>query len=139
MKRALLTSLLTGSTAVLLWAAEQPAPAPAQAPKDAAKEPAKQAEVSKDAVKEPAKQTEAPKGTPKIKFDNTIYDFGKTSQVDHVTGIFIFHNEGDGVLKVEKPQPSCGCTVAGVKPDVLQPGEKGELTFTLNLGKARAT
>jgi hypothetical protein len=28
--------------------------------------------------------------------------------------------------------------VAGVKPEILQPGEKGELTFTLSLGRYRA-
>jgi hypothetical protein len=77
--------------------------------------------------------------TPKIQFDQTVYDFGKTSQVERVTGTFTFKNAGDGVLKVNKPTTSCGCTVASLKPDVLQPGEKGELTFTLNMGTARAT
>jgi hypothetical protein len=78
-------------------------------------------------------------GTPKLQFDQTVYDFGKTSQVERVTGTFTFKNVGDGVLKINKPTTSCGCTVAGVKPDVLEPGEKGELTFILNLGTAKAT
>ena len=39
-------------------------------------------------------------------------------------------------MKVGKPQPSCGCTVASVKPDVLKPGEKGELIFKVNIGVA---
>jgi hypothetical protein len=88
-------------------------------------------------AEEPAK--DQPKaGTPKITFDSTVYDFGKTSQVERVTGTFVFHNAGDGVLKMDKPQPGCGCTVAGLKPEVLQPGEKGELTYTINLPKTRA-
>jgi len=74
---------------------------------------------------------------PKIEFDKTVYDFGTTSLVTSVTGTFTFHNAGDADLKVSKPAPSCGCTVAGVKPDVLKPGEKGELVFTVNLGAAR--
>ncbi len=78
-------------------------------------------------------------GKPKIKFDQTVYDFGKTSQVSQVSGTFKFQNVGDGVLKLGKPTTSCGCTVAGVKPDVLQPGEKGELNFTLTLGRVKAT
>jgi hypothetical protein len=84
---------------------------------------------------------DAPKaaGKPKIKFDKTVYDFGKTSQVERVTGTFTFENVGDGVLKMGKPVTSCGCTVAGVKPETLQPGDKGELTFTLNMGRARAS
>ena len=86
----------------------------------------------------PAGAVKPSAGAPKIKFDKTIYDFGKTSQVEHVTGTFTFQNIGDGVLKLEKPQTSCGCTVAGVKPEVLEPGEKGELTFTLSLGRSRA-
>jgi len=78
-------------------------------------------------------------GTPKIQFDQTVYDFGKTSQVANVSGVFMFKNTGDGILKVEPPKPSCGCTVAELKPDTLAPGATGELAFTLNLGVSRAT
>ncbi|MGD0746029.1 MAG: DUF1573 domain-containing protein [Verrucomicrobiota bacterium] len=78
-------------------------------------------------------------GAPKIQFDQTVYDFGKTSQVATVSGVFKFKNAGDGILKVEPPKPSCGCTVAEVKPNTLPPGATGELPFTLNLGLSRAT
>ena len=77
-------------------------------------------------------------GTPKIQFDQLVYDFGKVSEVETVSGTFEFSNIGDGILKVEPPKPSCGCTVAGLKPDTLQPGESGELAFTLNLGRSKA-
>lgn len=77
-------------------------------------------------------------GTPKLEFDRVIYDFGKTSQVETVTGVFKYKNTGDGVLKIEPPKPSCGCTVAELKPDTLKPGESGELPFTLHLGQVRA-
>jgi len=77
-------------------------------------------------------------GTPKIQFDKTVYDFGKTSQVETVTGSFTFRNAGDAILKLEKPTTSCGCTVADVKPDSLQPGEKGELAFSLNMPSIRS-
>ena len=49
-------------------------------------------------------------GTPKIQFDQLVYDFGKTSQVATVSGVFKFKNIGDGILKLEPPKPSCGCT-----------------------------
>jgi len=78
-------------------------------------------------------------GAPKIQFDQTVYDFGKTSQVATVSGTFKFKNVGDDVLKLEPPKPSCGCTIASLKPDTLQPGETGELTFTLDLGLSRVT
>lgn len=77
-------------------------------------------------------------GTPKIQFDRLVYDFGKTSQVETVTGVFKFKNVGDGLLKIEPPQLSCGCTVAQLKPDTLPPGETGELPFTLHLGQVKA-
>jgi hypothetical protein len=93
--------------------------------------------AAEDAAKDAAKP--AASGKPKIKFDQTVYDFGKTSQVEQVTGTYTFQNVGDADLKMGKPSTSCGCTVAGVKPEVLKPGEKGELTFTLNLGRNRAT
>jgi hypothetical protein len=84
---------------------------------------------------EPAKTEEAakPEGTPKITFDKTVYDFGSTSMVQSLTGTFTYENTGKGVLELKKPTTSCGCTVAGVKPDKLNPGEKGELVFTLNV------
>ncbi len=77
-------------------------------------------------------------GAPKIQFDQTVYDFGKTSQVEVVVGTFKFKNTGDRLLKVEPPKPSCGCTIASLKPDTLSPGESGELAFTLSLGLSRA-
>ncbi len=77
-------------------------------------------------------------GTPKIEFDRLVYDFGKTSQVATVSGVFKFRNVGDAVLKLEPPKPSCGCTVAELKPDTLAPGASGELPFTLHLGVAKA-
>ena len=76
---------------------------------------------------------------PKIQFDQTVCDFGKTSLVATVSGVFKFKNVGDGVLKLEPPKPSCGCTIAELKPDTLAPGATGELPFTLNLGLYRTT
>ncbi|MDB6066278.1 MAG: hypothetical protein JWR26_2486 [Pedosphaera sp.] len=78
-------------------------------------------------------------GAPKLQFNQTLYDFGKTSQVETVSGVFKFKNVGDDILKLEPPKPSCGCTVASLTSDTLKPGESGELAFTLNLGRARAT
>jgi len=77
-------------------------------------------------------------GAPQIQFDQTVCNSGKTSLVATVSGVFKFKNAGDAVLKVEPPKPSCGCTVAELKPDTLQPGETGELPFTLHRGQAKA-
>lgn len=77
-------------------------------------------------------------GSPRIQFTQTVFDFGKTSQVASVSGVFLFKNIGDGVLKVEPPKPSCGCTVAKLNPDTLPPGATGELPFTLHFGQVKA-
>jgi hypothetical protein len=77
-------------------------------------------------------------GTPKIQFAQTVYDFGPTSQVTTVSGVFKYKNIGDAILKLEPPKPTCGCTVAELKPNTLAPGESGELPFTLHLGQVKA-
>jgi len=76
-------------------------------------------------------------GAPQLKFDSLVYDFGTTGQVPTVKGTFTFQNAGDTELEVRPPKPSCGCTVVAVKPDKLAPGDKGELSFTLNIGRGR--
>jgi hypothetical protein len=86
-----------------------------------------------DGTNTPAAAATPPAAAPKIQFDKTVYNFGTTSLVDSVTGTFTFQNVGAADLKISKPQPSCGCTVASVKPDVLKPGEKGELVFTVRV------
>jgi len=85
----------------------------------------------------PAATVTPPAAAPKILFDKTVYNFGTTSLVEAVTGTFTFQNVGAADLKLSKPQPSCGCTVASVKPDVLKPGEKGELVFTVRVAGQR--
>ena len=99
-------------------------------PAEAAKAPAADTNAPPEAAKPPT-------AMPKIQFDKTVYDFGTTSQVDSVTGTFTFSNAGDGELKIQRAIPSCGCTVASVKPDLLKPGEKGELVFTVRLGGSK--
>lgn len=78
-----------------------------------------------------------PDGVPRLVFDRTLYDFGPTSQVATVSGVFKFTNTGAGVLTLDPPKPSCGCTVAELKPNTLPPGATGELAFSLNLGLSR--
>ncbi|HVM61569.1 MAG TPA: DUF1573 domain-containing protein [Verrucomicrobiae bacterium] len=84
-----------------------------------------------------ADATNASTAGPKIHFDKTVYDFGATSLVDSVTGTFTFQNVGSGQLTIGKPQPSCGCTVASLSTNVLQPGETGRLGFQVRVAGQR--
>jgi hypothetical protein len=90
-----------------------------------------------DGTNTPAVAATPPGTAPKIQFDKTVYNFGTTSLVESVTGTFNYQNVGTADLNIKKPQPSCGCTVASVKPDVLKPGEKGELVFTVRVAGQR--
>ena len=74
---------------------------------------------------------------PHLEFEQTVYNFGATSQVATVSGIFKFKNTGDALLTLDPPKPSCGCTVAALKPNTLPPGAEGELSFSMALGLNR--
>jgi hypothetical protein len=76
-------------------------------------------------------------GAPKIQFDKYSCDFGKTSQVNQVTGKFIVRNVGDDVLKIEPPVPSCGCVKPSLNTNTVAPGEQAELSFSINVGPTR--
>jgi hypothetical protein len=76
-------------------------------------------------------------GLPRIEFDRLVYDFGKTGQVESVSGSFRYRNTGDAVLRIKPPEATCGCTVVSLNPDTLTPDEEGQLDFTLNLGQSR--
>jgi hypothetical protein len=75
-------------------------------------------------------------GTPKIQFEKTFVDFGKTTGGEKLSGVFKFTNTGDGILKVEPPVPSCDCTDSKVKPGEVAPGESGEILYTIKLDRA---
>ena len=71
--------------------------------------------------------------TPKIQFDQMVYNFGGTSLVQQLTGRFIISNTGTAPLTLEKPSPSCGCTVATLQTNQLAHGETAELNFTVTV------
>lgn len=72
---------------------------------------------------------------PKIELDRIVYDFGKTSAVTELTGVFIISNTGKAPLTLQKPSTSCGCTLAALKVDTLAPGEKTELSFKMDVSR----
>lgn len=66
-------------------------------------------------------------GTPKIKFKETNWDFGKIKQGEVATHEFVFTNEGDDTLTIEKVSTSCGCTAALVSERSIPPGKSGTI------------
>ncbi len=66
-------------------------------------------------------------GTPKIKFKETAWDFGKIKQGEVAAHEFVFTNEGDDTLTIEKVATSCGCTAALVSDRSVPPGKTGKI------------
>jgi hypothetical protein len=66
-------------------------------------------------------------GTPKIKFKETAWNFGKIKQGEVATHEFVFANEGDDTLTIEKVSTTCGCTAALVSDRSIPPGKSGKI------------
>ena len=66
-------------------------------------------------------------GQPKIKFKETAWNFGKVKQGELLSHEFVFTNEGDATLVIQKVSTSCGCTAALVSADKIPPGKEGRI------------
>jgi hypothetical protein len=75
------------------------------------------------------------KRAPRIQFETNLFDFGKITGVETMSGTFKFKNVGDAVLKLDPPQASCECTEPKVTPNVVPPGQSGEVSFTIKLDR----
>ncbi len=64
---------------------------------------------------------------PKIKFKETTWDFGKIKQGEVASHEFVFTNEGDDTLTIEKVSTSCGCTAALASDRSIPPGKEGKI------------
>jgi hypothetical protein len=73
-----------------------------------------------------------------IKFDQTLYDFGRFPETSPMqTCKFYFTNTGNDLLIIHQAVASCGCTVPKYPKEPIRPGERGSITVTYNgTGKA---
>ncbi len=62
---------------------------------------------------------------PKITFEKTEHDFGKTIQGEMIRYSFKFTNTGKSDLLISKVSTSCGCTVSNYSNQPIEPGEPG--------------
>jgi hypothetical protein len=108
--------LLLSTMPVLTWASAPPGPITPSYP----------AAVPAATFANPAK-------APKIKFLTVKHDFGKVEEGPEVKKLFRFANLGKGTLRIERVQPSCGCT--GAEADgrnEIPPGESGAIRVSYN-------
>ncbi len=76
--------------------------------------------------------TSARKGTPKIKFLKTSYNFGEISEGEEPVFYFKFVNTGTANLYISDVQTSCGCTVAQYPDKPIPPGDTEQIVVTFN-------
>jgi len=69
---------------------------------------------------------------PRAVFKATTHDFGKVKQGDVVSHEFVFKNEGDATLVVDRVETTCGCTAALVSEQKIAPGKEGKIKTTFD-------
>ena len=85
------------------------------------------------------KETTQQKGTPVLKVDNPVHDFGEVPPGSRNKCQFTFKNIGDSTLTITKVQSTCGCVAAQLKKKVYATGESGIVNVTYTAPKRRAT
>jgi hypothetical protein len=66
-------------------------------------------------------------GRSRIKFKETSWDFGRVKQGEILSHEFVFSNEGDATLVIQKVTTTCGCTAALLSADKIPPGKEGKI------------
>ena len=77
------------------------------------------------------------RAAPKIACDKTEHDFGQVPNTTRINHTFVLRNDGDQELRVDRVQPSCGCTVAEISQRVLAPGQTAQIPTVLDLNGKR--
>ena len=96
-------------------------------------QPEKTLNVSLNIVEDFSKLTpEQLAKAPKIKFENTTYNFNTVKSGEKVECAFNFTNEGKSDLIIRKVKASCGCTATNPEKTVLKPGEGSKINATFN-------
>lgn len=76
----------------------------------------------------------------KIVLSEESFDFGYVYPGARVSHTIQIKNAGTDTLRLERPRPSCGCTTAPLKKQVLAPGESEDLEIVFNsMGYNRPT
>lgn len=76
--------------------------------------------------------TLTPVGTPKLKLEETEFNFGEIEQGETVSHVFKFVNDGSAPLVIEHISTPCGCTTPKWSKDSIPPGGAGEITVNFN-------
>lgn len=69
---------------------------------------------------------------PKISFSEMEFDFGDVPQGPGVEHNFVVTNTGDALLDIQRVKASCGCTVAKLEKDKLEPNESTNIKVSFS-------
>jgi hypothetical protein len=74
-----------------------------------------------------------------LKFEQTQVELHPGVADKETVGHFKYQNTGDKPIHFKSVHASCGCTTAQTQKDVVQPGDKGEITATFKIGDRTGT
>src|SRR5574341_98266 len=98
-----------------------------------------QQDTSKQATSAPT----PPPSKAKILVPNTSWDYGYMPKGIRVSHVYQIQNVGEDTLKISSVKPSCGCTSAPLKKNILAPGELVDLEVSFDaknfMGKVHKT
>lgn len=67
-----------------------------------------------------------------VKFQDTMFMFGKVEEGIEVEHIFKFKNTGNGIVYITQVTPGCTCTVTDYTKDAIAPGKEGQIKATFD-------
>lgn len=74
-----------------------------------------------------------------LQWEQTAIELHPSINDKQAIGHFKYQNTGKSSLHFKQVHASCGCTTAQTQKDVVNPGEKGEITATFNIGDRTGT
>ena len=69
-----------------------------------------------------------------LTWEKTTIELNPKAGDQETVANFKYENKTAKPIKIKSVKSSCGCTVPALKKDVVEPGEKGELTATFKIG-----
>ncbi len=70
--------------------------------------------------------------SPRIEFEESIYDFGTIKQGEIIEIDFVFRNAGRNILQIHKINSDCGCTVSKPENDKIKRKKKSRIGVVFN-------
>jgi hypothetical protein len=74
-----------------------------------------------------------------LKWEQTAVELHPAATDKQAVGHFKYQNTGKTPVHFKSVHPSCGCTTAQTQKEVVQAGDKGEITATFNIGDRTGT